>query len=82
MVGTMTSAPGASFPPSGRPQPSAGGGGPPGLFRVEVVFRKLARGGRSCTPDLVWPSIAFCSWGGRGRGKERDNGKKKEDGGQ
>lgn len=66
---------GAPVPSSGRLQASVGGGGPPGFFRVEVVLRKLARGGRSCTPDLVCPSMAFCSWWGEGGDK---SGKRKK----
>lgn len=63
---TTSPTPVAPAPSSGRLQPSAGGGGPPGFFLVEVVLRKLASGGRSCTPDLVCPSMAFCSWGIKG----------------
>lgn len=44
------------------------------------MFRKLARGGRSCTPDLVCPSMAFCSWGAEGKGKTVQDGEEKEDG--
>ena len=48
------------------------------FFRVEVVLRKLARGGRSCTPDLVCPSMAFCSWGAQGRGERVGHGEGKK----
>lgn len=77
MASVTSSGPAAPVSPSGRLQASVGGSGLPGVFRVEVVFRKLARGGRSCTPDLVCPSMAFCSWGAEGKGKRVPNWERK-----
>lgn len=79
-VGTTSFGSDAPATSSGRFQASKGGSGPPGVIRLEVVLRKLARGGRRCTPDLVCPSMAFCSWEAEGKGKKVQNWEEKEDG--